>query len=466
MELAICRELRPWMEANRSHHNPAIELSQSTISVQNTPINHPNQSNPNNNNGNLGKSKKTSKPGKNVNTNTNTNANTNANVNAISQGHPHPNSITPNSNSTTTVSGRSILHTQPTNSSSYYPQQSSAILSTASAASASASVPPPPPHSMAAQPFFFQPTMMTSTATTMMNGIPSHIPTTLPNGTTILAPVQLCQGRLVPFVNGLSPYTPSVPLTVQNGTPVYPCTPTTSTNRMITPMINTSMNVNVITPGTTPITTPITTPTEREKEKGKEAASRFYTADMEYAFPEGFRILEMDRRNPQVHAMMSKIEGVSESVRLNYFLPYSIYWLFSSSPMREVIRQAKQGSTNHQQQHSQHSQQQQQQQPKEINYMTSASPPAVPTKNLASLSPSIQPLCAAHQVTPLANDDRDEVDVMNDLIDKIEEEVMRSTHGYASDLFLAISEAFICSNLQNKYQQFGISLNDSKIDDE
>ena len=78
-------------------------------------------------------------------------------------------------------------------------------------------------------------------------------------------------------------------------------------------------------------------------------------------------------------------------------------------------------------------------------------------RQIPSLSPSIQPLCAVLQMTP-GTESRNEISVLSEMCGAIENVIEATSFGYASKLCLDLSEQLVSSCLLNKYQQFGISL--------
>ena len=336
-------------------------------------------------------------------------------------------------------------------------------------------------------------TPATAMPTAMMGTSSTHI-----GGPAILTSMPMFPGGMFPIVNGIFPYN-------MTATSIPPANPPTSYPYQPTGQVimkgaigmpsGTSLTVGnenrmgiVTTAGTvgaagtalaiattpTPTSTaPMTpmTPATPATPTVLGSGLNFVTpvlnspyAKMQYDLPASFAPLPILENDPKVNSIYNSIMTANESVRSNFFFPYSILWLMSSSRMREMIAQAMKVVKKRQEQQERGStpKSPSPSSPVATSPKTPLLSPEQPStevdKKLPSLSPSIQPLCAIHNLTPLGDDHRNEVEVLGDLIELIEDAVTRPTLEYISSLLLTISATFISSSLSSKYQQFGISL--------
>ena len=139
-------------------------------------------------------------------------------------------------------------------------------------------------------------------------------------------------------------------------------------------------------------------------------------------------------------------ESVADTIKMNFFFGYTIFWFLSSAALRRLIHSCAQVVTASRAAHATHSPRPQS--PK------SGSPDSA---TLQSMSPSIQPVYMVLQVAPQASAVKNEVEVLNALAPDVAAIVDSSGLSKASKVLVSISQEFLANNLLNKYQQFGIS---------
>lgn len=167
------------------------------------------------------------------------------------------------------------------------------------------------------------------------------------------------------------------------------------------------------------------------------------SSSLQCKLPPSFDSLPLICDNQKVNAMCTKMESATDSLKLNFFFSYSVLWFTASKYVRDLILAANSKMTKNE---------------TTVGGSTSNLPGSPEkTRQLPSLSPSIQPLCAVLQMTP-GTESRNEISVLSDMCEAIENVIEAKSFGYASKLCLDLSEQLVSSCLLNKYQQFGISL--------
>lgn len=165
------------------------------------------------------------------------------------------------------------------------------------------------------------------------------------------------------------------------------------------------------------------------------------STSLQFELPPSFQSLPLISDHQKVNAMCAKMDSNTDSLKLNFFFSYSLLWFTASKHVRDLILEANSKLTKNE----------------TVTNPTPTNSSPEKTRQIPSLSPSIQPLCAVLQMTP-GTESRNEINVVSGMCDAIEKVVEATSFGYASKLCLDLSEQLVSSCLLNKYQQFGISL--------
>ena len=180
-------------------------------------------------------------------------------------------------------------------------------------------------------------------------------------------------------------------------------------------------------------------------------------AQRNIVLPESFRFLQDKIDDPRVRNLYSRIapcfaDNVADTIKMNFFFGYAVFWFLSSSVLRQLVLNCAKTVEE-----------------KRTSQSQSASSPS-PSKSsspeqsaLPSMSPSIQPVYMILQVAPQSGESKSEVDVLSGLVTEVSEIVESPSMAKGSKVFVMISQAFLKNNLLSKYQQFGISLSDFRI---
>ena len=344
----------------------------------------------------------------------------------------------------------------------------------------SAIAPLPPPSPARVLPQAVHPS---SSTTVLPTPVMAAAPSAHMGGPTILTSMPVFPAGMVPIMNGVFPYNmTTTPLS--SGAPAISYTYQPTGQVIMNSAVGMPSGVglavgkdprmNIMNTPATPTTpaTPVTSMTPATPAmsavigNGVNYITPTYNspfAKMQHDLPASFHPLPILETDPKVNMIYNSVMTANESVRSNFFLPYSILWLMSSSRVREMIVHAMESVKKRQEQHEGEnaSKASLPSSPLSASPKTPLRSPEQPSsevdKKLPSLSPSIQPLCAIHNLTPLGDDHRNEVEVLGDLIELIDNAVTCPTLEYISNLLLTISTTFISSGLSSKYQQFGIS---------
>ena len=167
------------------------------------------------------------------------------------------------------------------------------------------------------------------------------------------------------------------------------------------------------------------------------------------ALPESFRFLQDSIEDPRVRSLYSRMEpclaeNVADTIKMNFFFGYAVFWLLSSPALRQLLLSCADAVAAS---HAAHS-----------TPTPSPSKPASPeSATLPSMSPSIQPVYMVLQVAPQLGAGKSEVVVLSALAPEVAAIVESASLSKASKVLVAISQEFLANNLLNKYQQFGIS---------
>lgn len=167
------------------------------------------------------------------------------------------------------------------------------------------------------------------------------------------------------------------------------------------------------------------------------------------ALPESFRFLQDSIEDPRVRSLYSRMEpclaeNVADTIKMNFFFGYAVFWLLSSPALRQLLLSCADAVAAS---HAAHS-----------TPTPSPSKPASPeSATLPSMSPSIQPVYMVLQVAPQLGAGKSEVEVLSALAPEVAAIVESASLSKASKVLVAISQEFLANNLLNKYQQFGIS---------
>ena len=174
------------------------------------------------------------------------------------------------------------------------------------------------------------------------------------------------------------------------------------------------------------------------------------------ALPESFRFLQDSIEDPRVRSLYSRMEpclaeNVADTIKMNFFFGYAVFWLLSSPALRQLLLScADTVAASHASSHAAHA--------AHSTPTPSPSKPASPeSATLPSMSPSIQPVYMVLQVAPQLGAGKSEVEVLSALAPEVAAIVESASLSKASKVLVAISQEFLANNLLNKYQQFGIS---------
>ena len=167
------------------------------------------------------------------------------------------------------------------------------------------------------------------------------------------------------------------------------------------------------------------------------------------ALPESFRFLQDSIEDPRVRSLYSRMEpclaeNVADTIKMNFFFGYAVFWLLSSPALRQLLLSCADAVAAS---HAAHS-------TPTPSPSKSASPESA---TLPSMSPSIQSVYMVLQVAPQLGAGKSEVEVLNALAPEVAAIVESASLSKASKVLVAISQEFLANNLLNKYQQFGIS---------
>ena len=167
------------------------------------------------------------------------------------------------------------------------------------------------------------------------------------------------------------------------------------------------------------------------------------------ALPESFRFLQDSIEDPRVRSLYSRMEpclaeNVADTIKMNFFFGYAVFWLLSSPALRQLLLSCADAVAAS---HAAHS-----------TPTPSPSKPASPeSATLPSMSPSIQPVYMVLQVAPQLGAGKSEVEVLSALAPEVAAIVESASLSKASKVLVAISQEFLANNRLNNYQQIGIS---------
>ena len=173
------------------------------------------------------------------------------------------------------------------------------------------------------------------------------------------------------------------------------------------------------------------------------------------ALPESFRFLQDSIEDPRVRSLYSRMEpclaeNVADTIKMNFFFGYAVFWLLSSPALRQLLLSCADAVAASHAAHAAHA--------AHSTPTPSPSKPASPeSATLPSMSPSIQPVYMVLQVAPQLGAGKSEVEVLSALAPEVVAIVESASLSKASKVLVAISQEFLANNLLNKYQQFGIS---------